>query len=221
MRYFCVRSARCLRAFVSLGLLLAAVSSAATSGLYAQDVLTIVRVEEDWSLFVSTPETSSNSPQITCTMSPSGGDDADYVTFELNHQSQPGYAEGGLHLHAWDGDFLLNSAHAQSAVYLSASQETINWTQSMSLSNGLLTYEVTQGTSATWGAFGAGELRVSVARNLGNLNGYSMDATIAGSGVGFGSNRVSSLVLKTVRMVTSTGEVLTFYPNHDVLAVSP
>jgi len=43
---------------------------------------------------------------------------------------------------------------------------------------------------------------------LPNLNGYDPNASVQNSGVGFASNRVQSLVLKAVRLVTSTGEVL-------------
>jgi hypothetical protein len=140
------------------------------------------------------------------------------MAFELNHQSQPGYATGGLHLHAWDGEHLLNSAHTQSAVFMNHTQERVEWTQSMTLVNGLLTYEISQGTSDTWGAFGSGELRVSVETTLTNLNSYNVEATIAGSGVGFGANRVSSLSLRTVRLVLSNGEVLEVAVNRDVLS---
>jgi hypothetical protein len=203
-----------------LSLLAAATGWGLAAPVQATEAVEVVRIEEDWQLVVATPELSSNSPQVVCAMSPSGGDDGDYMAFELNHQSQPGYATGGLHLHAWDGEHLLSSVHTQASTSMNQHQERVEWTQTMTLANGLLTYEVIQGSSDTWGAFGSGELKVSVQSSLTNLNGYNVESTLAGSGVGFGSNRVSSFVLKDVRLITSTGEVWEVSINRDVLATS-
>jgi hypothetical protein len=220
MKSCCALSVRHWRSSFLLSLLAAATGWVFIPEVHGTETLQIVRIEEDWRLVVATPEVSSNSPQVVCAMYPSGGDEGDYMAFELNHQSQPGYATGGLHLHAWDGEHLLGSAHTQSAVSMRHQQEQIEWTQTMTLSDGLLTYEVIQGTSETWGAFGAGELKVSVNSNLENLNGYNVEATLAGSGVGFGANRVTSLTLRNVRLVTSTGQIIEVPVNHDVLSNS-
>jgi hypothetical protein len=222
MKTCCALTARRWRSSFLLSLLAAATGwlFLGVSDAPATNPVQVVRIEEDWRLVVATPEVSSNSPQVVCAMSPSGGDDGDYMAFELNHQSQPGYATGGLHLHAWEGEHLLGSAHTQTGVSMNHSQEQVEWTQSMTLANGLLTYEVSQGTSDTWGAFGTGELRASAQTTLTNLNSYNVEATVAGSGVGFGANRVSSLSLKTVRLVLSTGEVLEVAVNRDILSNS-
>ena len=87
----------------------------------------------------------------------------------------------------------------------------------MSVSEGTLTYEVTNGSSTTWGTFGTGELTVSVPTNLPNLQGYNVNYSANSSGVGFGSNRVSSLVLKRVRFITGSGFTFEFSVNHYVL----
>jgi hypothetical protein len=222
MKSCCALSARPWRSSFLFASLAAAIGwlILGVSTSWATDPVHVVRIEEDWRLVVATPEVSSNSPQVVCAMSPSGGDDGDYMAFELNHQSQPGYATGGLHLHAWDGEHLLSSAHTQPSVSMTHSQEHVDWTQSMTLDNGMLTYEVSQGTSETWGTFGAGELKVTVQTSLTNLNSYNVEATIAGSGVGFGANRVSSLSLRTVRLILSTGEVLEVTVNRDILATN-
>jgi hypothetical protein len=180
----------------------------------------IVRVEEDWELLVTTPDTISNSPQVTCAMSPVGDSESAYMSFELNHQSQPEYAVGGLHLHAWNGEFLAVSLHAQARIPFETSNETITWTQSMTVSDGTLTYEVSNGSSTTWGTFGNGELRLTVATQLTNLHGYRIHDSLAASGVGFGANRVQSLVLKKVRFVTSGGQVYELTIEHNVLDAS-
>ena len=178
------------------------------------------RVEEDWELVVTTPETNSNSPQITVAMSPLASDESEYVTFEINHRSQPDYGIGGLHLLAWNGNFfVLDSAHAQAGVQLNTSDEVITWTQSLELVSGSLTYAITNGSSATWGEFGTGELSVTVDSQCQTLNSYNPQNSIASTGVGFGANRVASLTLKRVRYFTPGGEVEVTL-DHNVLETS-
>jgi hypothetical protein len=79
----------------------------------------------------------------------------------------------------------------------------------MKLSGGLLTYEITDGSSTTWGAFGGqGYLKGTVATTLLNLNGYNSAVSVANSGIGYASNRVTSLTLKRIRVVTSSGDTV-------------
>jgi len=92
---------------------------------------------------------------------------------------------------------------------MSLSGETVRWTQVMELREGMLTFEVTDGTSSSWGSFGGqGYLKASVATPLSDLNGYDPAVSVANSGVSYGGNRVESLTLKAVRLFTATGEEL-------------
>ena len=212
-----MKSVCAARMRTSVRCLVVVLSAVFAEQTFAIDGGTVVRVEEDWELVVSTPATSSNSPQITCAMSPVGSDDAAYMSFELNHQSQPEYGIGGLHLHAWNGEYLRGSVHSQAEVVCQTADEQVSWTQSMTLSAGTLTYAVSDGSSTTWGAFGTGELQLQVSTDLVNLNGYSIQHSLDSSGVGFGANRVASLKLKRVRYVTDAGVVIEVPVNHDVL----
>ena len=64
------------------------------------------------------------------------------------------------------------------------------------------------GSSATWGNFGGqGYLKASVDTALANLNGYSPTVSVENSGISYAANRVQSLVLRRVRLRTSTGEM--------------
>jgi len=72
----------------------------------------------------------------------------------------------------------------------------------------VLQFEIINGSSATWGNFGGqGYLRANVATNLADLNQYTPQLSVDNSGVGYAANRVHSLVLKKVRLVTATGQV--------------
>jgi hypothetical protein len=64
----------------------------------AQEQATVIRVEEDWQLVVREPDAESTAPQVTCVISPCGDLDGLYASIELNHQTQPDFASGGVHL---------------------------------------------------------------------------------------------------------------------------
>lgn len=175
----------------------------------------IVRIEEDWELDLKTPHEDGDSPQITTAMSPHY--DNEYCSFELNHQSQPDFAPGGIHLHAWDGDFVLSSAHEQTGLSLQSTGEHISWTQAMSINSGELSYEISQFDSDTWSSFTGTSLLVSVDSQFDDLNDYDWNESILNSGVGYGSNRVQTLKLRTVRFITAGGNITELNVNYDIV----
>jgi hypothetical protein len=163
---------------------------------------TVMKVEEDWELEVLEPSPDITAPQITCLISPVGNIDGVYGALELNHGSIPDFSSGGLQLQAWSGESPIEvSDYCDTA--LQNNSETITWTTRMSLNNSeseRLRFRVVNGSSTSWGAFGTeGVFRVTAVSALPNLNGYSPEVSVANSGIGFGSQRVSRLVLKRVR----------------------
>jgi len=209
---------RAHRAAAVLAVLALLVIGAGLPGVaLAQSDAQVVRVEEDWELVVATPDPNSDAPQVTCVISPVENVDSVHAAFELNHQSMPDFVAGGLQLQIWNNEEHLGSRKFPNGSLLQTAGETVRWTQSLELSEGLLTFEITDGTSAAWGNFGGqGYLKASISSQLENLNGYSPTVSIANSGVGYAANRVASLVLRKVRLVTSTGEVLEAEPQVSV-----
>jgi hypothetical protein len=179
------------------------------TNLYAEDdTPVILRVEEDWELTVASPDANSVAPQVTCALFPSGSD-ALYATFELNHQSQPDFVPGGMQLLVWNYEIAASVRKFPHQGILSSSSEKIRWTQTMTLKDGMLIFEIVAGDSTTWGSFGGqGYLRAAVATNLTNLNGYHPQNSVSNSGVGYAANRVQSLGLRAVRLISSEGEIL-------------
>lgn len=174
----------------------------------AQSV-TIVKVEEDWELRVGTPDSNSIAPQVTSVLSPTGNYTSLYGTFDVNHRSYPSFSGGGLQLQLWDTDATIAAQDSNCNCVMSTASDTVSWTQSMSLANGQLVLQVTNGSSSTWGSFGNGNtIQLSTASNLSNLNGYDPEFSVNNSGVGYAANRVQTLVLKEVRLITDNGEVL-------------
>lgn len=194
-----------LRYFVVVGLLGVAPWSTAT----AQEPDAIVRVEEDWELVLGNPDPSVDAPQITCTMSPTSTTSALHAAFELNHRSQPSFTAGGIQVQVWRGENLLSTRTSTRTAELATAGETVTWTQTMDLEGSYLAFELKDGASSTWGSFGRyGYLRTYATTSLTNLNGYHPDVSVANSGIGFAGNRVTSLVLKEVRLITASGETL-------------
>ncbi len=178
----------------------------------AQDDVTVVRVEEDWEMVVGTPASDMEAPQAICTISPLGNIDTYRATFEINHHTIPDFAAGGLQFEIWNGGVALHNRRIPNQALLNTPDEVITWTQSMEIVDGSLYFEISNGVSTTWGEFGRqGFFRSSVEIGgdvgLNNLNAYSPDVSVANSEVGYASNRVTSLILKSVRAYDSDGVV--------------
>jgi hypothetical protein len=184
-------------------------AGAGTSCLWAEETsVSVVKVEEFWELAVSEPDPNLDAPQVTVVTSPLGNLDGVYAAFELNHQSQPTYTGGGLQLQIWGANEVPLATRTQkNAENLTLANETVTWTLIMELADGQLTFDVDDGVSQSWGSFGVG-VRASVATSLTNLNAYNPLVSVNGSGVGFASNRVTSLKLVKVKVHLSTGQLL-------------
>ncbi len=125
-------------ALVAWGAETACVSAQTTTG-------TVMRVEEDWALVVAEPDIDNNSPQVTCVISPLSMASG-YAAFDINYRTQPNYAAGGLQLHIWNPVDPIVTKNFSADGMLSVQNETITWTQTMSLQQGSLTFQVLMGS---------------------------------------------------------------------------
>lgn len=196
---------------------LAAIAAAVTDeGVQAQGGATdVFRIEEDWQLVVGDPDILVNGPQVTCTISPLDMDTA-YCAFDLNYRTQPDYRAGGLQIHTWDPSDPIEYANSSRTGMMSTSNETVTWTQTMTLdpTQSTITFQVINGQSQTWNTFGGqkggnyGRLILAINTSLPNLNGYTPDVSLNNSGVSFASNLVVSQTLMAVRYYDSNGKLL-------------
>ena len=175
----------------------AALVSLGVAPAQAQVTDHVWQVEEQWELVVAQPDAGTSGPQISCTISPSSSLSGHYATFDLNHRASPTFAAGGVHLHTWNGDTRLGTISRQSGIPLSTAGETLTWKMIMSVQAGVLLFDIDSGNSSTWGSFGSTILS-SIPSPLTNLDSYSPEVTVENSGIGFASNRVTSLKLKKV-----------------------
>jgi hypothetical protein len=167
----------------------------------------VISVEEHWELKISQPESDRSAPQATMVMSPTAGLDGVHFLVELNHSSAPSYAPGGVQVQLWEGDELLQSHVAHDGTALDHGNETITWVQRMVLQDGKILFQVADGQSESWGAFGGDELSLSTSTTLSWLNKYRPSVSLSESQVGYAENRVVSLVLTKLVWVTDDGEV--------------
>lgn len=194
-----------LRLPLALTLIAVLALLSAPAASWAQDV---VEIEEHWELTVGRPDTNRCAPQVTLVMSPENGMENDYFLFLLNYSSIPEFSAGGVQLQHWKGAQVVATAGSTSVAVLRYEQEKITWTQKLRIEDGLLTLDIDDGQSQTWGSFGeSGILRFSVPTTLTRLNDYQPRISIEESGIGFAGNRVSSLVLRKLVWTTSDGEV--------------
>lgn len=168
----------------------------------------IVLIEEHWQLRIGQPDPQSVAPQASMVMAPHSQLDATYFVFALNHRGVPHFAPGGLQVQHWENDEPIATIDTRSEQPIVESNEVITWVQRLELKEGRLVFEVVDGQSNSWGAFGGShELQLSVPTTLSNLNDYAPRISLEESGVSFGGNRVQSLVLQKLRWTDSTGQV--------------
>jgi hypothetical protein len=157
------------------------------------------QVEEDWKLVVATPDVAGVGPQITTSMCPlADRTQAPFVAFDLNYREYPSFAAGGYQAQVWSGDQLLQNSTGGKTDQFATTNETITWTQRMSLSNGQVSYAIVSGSSTTWGNFGS-SVNVGFPSSLASLSGYSPSTSATNSGVSWQVNNVQELTLVAIR----------------------
>lgn len=169
--------------------------------------LRVISVEEHWELQVSQPDSDRSAPQTTMVMSPTGNVSGVHFLFTLNHLTVPNYQPGGMQVQVWDGEELTEEKVGSSTAALEHANETVRWAQRLSLEGGNLKFQIINGESQTWSAFGGDELSISVASSLTALNSYRPAVSLGESQVGYAENRVTSLVLTKLVWVTEDGQV--------------
>src|SRR5437763_1125357 len=87
-----------------------------------------------WGLAIETRDVDGAGPQLTTTMSPAGDNAKGCVAFNLNSRDSP-FRAGGLQVQVWDGGKKLLSSDSQHNEPLETPDESISWTQSLSISN--------------------------------------------------------------------------------------
>lgn len=165
----------------------------------ADDPLPPNRVEEDWETVIALPDVAAQGPQLTTCMTPNSGEPGRFIAFGVNYRLRPTAQPGGLQVLAWNDETLLGHA-TQGDAPLSNADETITWTQELSIVEGQATYRVKAGQSQTWGPFGADDqLRVVYSTGDTDLSRYDPEQTATRSAATWQGDHVTRMVLVRVR----------------------
>jgi hypothetical protein len=167
----------------------------------------VVQIEEQWELTIGAPDAGRSAPQATMAMSPTGNLDSTYFLFTLNCRNFPSYQQGGVQVQRWDGESVATTSTGSINEPLSQSEDTIKWTQRVTLHDGTITFEVLDGSCSSWGAFGSdGSLKLTSETTLQSLNAYKPAISLSESQIGYADNRVRSLTLKKLIWKTDDGQ---------------
>ena len=180
-----------LTALVAIALGLAA------HGASAQSINVADRIEEDWVLVVD--ETASpDGPQVNTVMGPTADLSLPVVVLDINYRHDPIYAAGGLQVLVYGRNSLISSSTVETRP-LNLANETVSWTQSLSISGGMVNYRVPSVSSSTWGSFKETLVLGSFPSTLTAFQDYDPDASVANSGGAWKTRGLQSLTLVQVR----------------------
>lgn len=199
MERFSLRSAQLLSSLLCAALCFSVVGQA-----FAADS-DVVEIEEHWQLEVGGPDASRSAPQVTMIMSPDADLVGTFFAFTVNHWTNPDFWAGGYQLQHWYSGDCVGSRNGYKTAQLHHDGETVTWVQRLSLYDGNLKFQVTDGTSESWGTFGGWGFSIDTSTGLTKLNGYRPGVSIDQSGIGFAGNRVSALTLQKIRWKTADG----------------
>lgn len=170
------------------------------------DGVRIIRVEEDWTLHVATPDPVANAPQVVCVFGPADPDTDTHAVFEINHASMPTFRPGGMQLQCWWRDSLLGYGNHPNNREFDAAVDYITFTTVTELKEDRLYLEIIDGHSSNWGNFGGqGYLRLSLYTFRESLNNYNANHSIQHSRVAFGKHRMNHFARTEVRYYTPDG----------------
>lgn len=175
--------------------------------LFADEPTDVMRVEEDWEVVLNEPGESVDAPQFHTIISPYASLESFHLQVCWNYRELPEFAAGGMQLVAWLSDWSVGRKTCRES-RLSTAAETITWTSAIETNGSVLTFEVVDGQSTTWGSFGGPESSLSGDVHLHHLNGYSTDLSVTKSWISHGANRVNLLRITEVRRYDAEGNLI-------------
>jgi len=180
----------------------------AGTSVYSYDATPdVLRVEEDWELVLDAPSGAIDVPQLMTVMSPKADLSDLYGMVTWNYREVPNFQAGGLQLQSWADDLFLYSKNFREGEF-STTGETITWTQSLNVASNILTLQIKNGQSVTWGSFGGTQMQLSELILVNNLNAYSPETSVNNSAVTFGGYRVVKLRIKEVRYYDANNNLI-------------
>lgn len=174
------------------------------------------RIEEDWELQINEPDQLANCPQLTVYLTPDRDRLDTYFQLQLNHAADENFSGGGFRVSALQNDWPVDEARSQTRALLNVDDDVIKWTSVMAVQNGEILFAIKNGHSQSWGTFGGPEYLLRMpSEGLDDLSRYTPLQSAEDVDIGFGSNRVPSLILKRVRAYRADGTYVAIDANLD------
>lgn len=175
-----------------------------------------VRIEEDWELVINEPDQLVNCPQLTIYLTPDFERSDMYFQLQLNHAADANFSGGGFRVSALQNEWSVDEARSLTRALLSVDDDVVRWTSVMAVHNGEVLFAIKNGSCQSWGTFGGPEYLLRMpAEGLQDLSRYTPVQSAEDVDVGFGSNRVQSLILKRVRAYREDGTHVVIDANLD------
>jgi hypothetical protein len=164
------------------------------------------RIEEDWELRLHQPEPDSGSPQVALYLTPDASRRSTYFQLQLNYADDNHFSGGGFRVSALQSEQAVDHARSEARDLFSTDGEVVRWTNVVAIRDGEILFAIKNGTSQSWGMFGGPEYLVRMPQyDVESLANYNPRLSLEDVDIGFGRNRVDSLVLRRVRVYREDG----------------
>jgi hypothetical protein len=191
----------------------------ATCEATAQSINQADRIEEDWVL-VADQTASPDGPQVNTVMGPTSDLSLPVVVLDINYRHDPVYKSGGLQVLVY-GNYGLMTSKTVATNPLQLANETVKWTQRMTISGGTVQYVIPAVSSTTWGTFTDNNVLASFTTPLTAFTGYSPAASVANSGGAWKTQGLNTLTLVQVRYYVANSLIYTDTTSRPVDCTKP
>ena len=187
-----------------------ALGFALLTGVFLPEIVSaqVVYIEEDWEVQIGTPDPDGEAPQIIVAMSSTDRLEDVHALMEINHSTLPDYHAGGMSLQIWSSGTNLHYMDHPHKNKLRFEDETLTFKMTMKIHNGLIRFEVKDGTAQSWGAYGIGGFHRTVTTPQTEFTLYSPESSAKFSRVGYAKHCVKKLVLKESRQYDAVGNLV-------------
>ncbi len=169
----------------------------------------VVRVEEDWVVYVRNPAADLGAPQIAHVISPERSTDRVFGMVEVNHQSQPRFNAGGIQVQTWLGKEFADLAYSNHNSPLSAEYDKLSYTVGMERRDGNLNVYLRDGYSRTWGRFAEKPITAKTPKSDIDLSDYDPQYSVENTSINHGAHRVVLMYMRRARYFDNDGQVHT------------
>ena len=165
----------------------------------------IIRVEEDWIVYVTNPDSLTGAPQIANVIAPRSSTDGTFGIVELNHGSQPNFSSGGVQVQSWSGEQPVSTAPADETGVLAIAYDKLVYTVAMELSGDEIRFTLKDGKSRTWGHFARQGVSAAAPKNDLTLQDYDPQFSVDNTSINVGAHRVDLMYQKETRYYSAAG----------------